>query len=116
MSVVRAGELKMVNVLRKAYYPDWEGMHATPSNFAITQNLHRMIFPGCAETLPEKLSSDYIWAHWGDRHGSPDVHRVSFPDDRVGSHSALARPNHGLALIDVAVKAVTADYEMFSSG
>ncbi|MDG2286555.1 MAG: creatininase family protein, partial [Alphaproteobacteria bacterium] len=95
---------------------DWEGMHATPSEVAITQDLHRVIASGIAEMPPEKLSREYIKAHSGDRHGPADEHRASFPDGRVGSHSALARPEHGRALIDAAVDAAAKDFEMFSRG
>jgi creatinine amidohydrolase len=109
-------DFEPVNILRESYYADWEGMHATPSEVAITQDLHRVIAPGIAEMPPEKLSREYIKAHSGDRHGPADEHRASFPDGRVGSHSALARPEHGRALIDAAVDAAATDFEMFSRG
>jgi creatinine amidohydrolase len=99
-----------VNALRDAYYGDWEGMHATPSEVAITQATHRVIPPGAAETPPRKLSPEYIREHSGDRHGPPDQHREQFPDGRVGSHSALAVPEHGKALLDAAEIAVANDY------
>lgn len=102
-------EFEPVNALRRTYYGEWEGMHATPSEVAITQATHRIIE---ANDLPppRKLSADYIKAHAGDRHGPPDEHRRDFPDGRVGSHSGLARPEHGVALLDAAAKAVAADY------
>lgn len=101
-----------VNALRDAYYGDWEGMHATPSEVAITQATHRVIE---APELgpPEKLSRAYIAAHAGDRHGPPDAHRAAFPDGRVGSHSALARPAHGAALLAAAAQAVAEDFAGF---
>lgn len=100
-----------VNALRKRYYGDWEGMHATPSEIAITQATHRIVAPGEATAPPEQLSAAYIAEHAGDRHGAPDEHRKRFPDGRVGSHSALARPEHGRAILDVAANAVAADFE-----
>ena len=51
-----------------------------------------------------------------EQHGPPDDHRRDFPDGRVGSHSALARPEHGEALIQAAAKCVAADYLAFLSG
>jgi creatinine amidohydrolase len=99
-----------VNALRRKYYGDWEGMHATPSEIALTQDTHRVIAPGIAETPPEKLSSEYIKTHSGDRHGPPDQHRKQFPDGRVGSHSALATPEHGRAIFQAAELAVAEDY------
>jgi creatinine amidohydrolase len=98
-----------VNVLRQDHYGDWEGMHATPSEVAITQATHRILPPGDAEQPPEKLSMDYIRAHSGDRHGPPDEHRAQFPDGRVGSHSALATAGVGQEIIDAAVAALAKD-------
>lgn len=103
-----------VNALRRAYYGDWEGMHATPSEVAITQTLVRVVPPGEAAQPPQKLSRAYIAAHSGDRHGPADEHRAAFPDGRVGSHSALARPAHGPMLLDAAVGAATQDYLTFT--
>ncbi len=99
-----------VNALRRAFYGDWEGMHATPSEVAITQALHRTLEPGIAAGPPRKLSPEEIATRAGDNHGSPDLHRSEFPDGRVGSHSALARPEHGRRLLDVAAEAVAEDY------
>lgn len=99
-----------VNTLRDQYYGDWEGMHATPSEVAITQHTHRIVPPGIAESPPEKLSSQYIKEHAGDKHGPPAEHRARFPDGRVGSHSALAKPEHGRAIIEAAENALALDY------
>jgi len=100
-----------VNALRRELYGDWEGMHATPSEIAITMATDRTP-PVPAEALepPRALSADYIRAHAGDRHGPPAAHRRDFPDGRVGSHSALARPEHGRALLAAAARAVADDY------
>jgi creatinine amidohydrolase len=99
-----------VNRLRTEYYGDWEGMHATPSEISITQETHRIVPPGIAQTPPERLSLEYIREHAGDRHGPPEMHRKQFPDGRVGSHSALARPEHGKALLAAAIEATANDY------
>jgi creatinine amidohydrolase len=106
-------DFSSVNELREKYYGEWEGMHATPSEVAITQATHRIIEPGLAATPPRKLTKDYILTHAGDRHGPPDRHRDDFPDGRVGSHSALADPAHGRELLDAAVAAVGEDYGAF---
>ena len=102
-----------VNQLRQAYYSDWEGMHATPSEVAITQATHRVIAPGIAAEPPEKLTPAFMKTHAGDRHGSPDEHRKQFPDGRVGSHSALAKPVHGVSLLDAASRGLAQDYTGF---
>lgn len=103
-------DFSAVNALREAYYGDWEGMHATPSEVAITQHTHRVVPPGEASQPPERLTKEYLRAHAGDRHGPPDEHRKSFPDGRVGSHSALAKPEHGEAILEAAIGSVADDY------
>jgi creatinine amidohydrolase len=85
-------------------------MHATPSEISITQAYHRIISSPLANEPPEKLSKEYIIAHSGDRHEGPEKHRASFPDGRVGSHSALAKPEHGVALTEAAVLEIKQDY------
>lgn len=99
------------DALRKRLYGDWEGMHGTPSEVAITQALVRSVTG--AEDPPEKLSAAYIRDHAGDRHGEPAEHRRRFPDGRVGSHSALASPEQGAALLESAVREAAADYRVF---
>ena len=58
----------------------------------------------------------YMAAHAGDRHGPPEEHRDRFPDGRVGSHSALATPDQGKALLAAAVGAVADDFAAFAAG
>ena len=103
-----------VNALRSAFYGDWEGMHATPSEVAITQAELRIVQHPDADRPPEKLSPGFIAAHAGDRHGPPDEHRAQFPDGRVGSHSALATPDHGKQLLHTAAQAVAEDFQAFA--
>ena len=105
-------DFEPVNALRREWYGDWEGMHATPSEIAMTQALHRVVDHDGLEP-PRKLSADYIKGHAGDRHGPADEHRASFPDGRVGSHSGLARPDQGQQLFDAACQAVADDYRAF---
>ena len=71
-----------------------------------------MAFPGTISP-PEKLPAGYVERHAGDRHGPPGAHRRRFPDGRVGSHSALATPEHGGTLLDTAAAAVAEDYGRF---
>lgn len=101
--------------LRQEFFGDWEGMHATPSEVAITQALHGRKPAGAAADPPRKLSPDYIAAHSGDRHGPPDEHRRQFPDGRVGSHSNLATPEMGQALLSAAATALARDFEAFTA-
>ena len=96
-----------VNDIRNTEFSDWEGMHATPSEISITQINHRVIdninLNNLAKILPEKLSKEFIVAHSGDKHGSPDEHSKAFPDGRVGSHSALATPEIGIKIVKASV-------------
>ena len=101
-----------VQSLRDSLYGEWEGMHATPAEVAITQHTTGIRHSG-AEDPPRKLTADFVKAHAGDKHGPPDEHKAEFPDGRVGSHSALARPEHGKALFQAAVDAITGDFNAF---
>lgn len=103
-----------VDALRKALFGDWEGMHATPSEVAITQSLHGVLSSRDAAAPPAKLSAEYIRKHSGDRHGPPDEHRAMFPDGRVGSHSALATPDAGARLIETAAQAIGDEFTAFT--
>lgn len=107
-------DFEAVGKLRTELYGDWEGMHATPSEIAITQATHRILPPGAASEPPLKLSAEYIRNRAGDRHDPPDEHRRSFPDGRVGSHSALATPEQGRALLEAAVTGFAEDLENWS--
>lgn len=107
-------DFEPVNNLRRELYGEWEGMHATPSEVAITQATHRVVEHEQLEP-PEKLSAAFIKAHAGDRHGPPEEHRHDFPDGRVGSHSSLARPGDGKRLLSAAIDAVSGDYAAFLS-
>ena len=46
-------------------------------------------------------------------HGPPEEHKHSFPDGRVGSHSVLAKRDHGVRLLSAAISAVEKDYLKF---
>ena len=99
------------DALRRSLYGEWEGMHATPSEVAITQALVRRVEG--AETPPQALSADYLRDHAGDLHGPAAEHRRRFPDGRVGSHSALATPEQGAEILSAAAREAAADYKEF---
>lgn len=109
-------DFTQVNTLRQRHFGDWEGMHATPSEVAITQATHRRVPPGAAAQPPRRLTPVFIRTAAGDRHGPPDEHRRDFPDGRVGSHSALASPKIGRELLRAAASAVARDYRAFVGG
>jgi creatinine amidohydrolase len=109
-------DLAEVNDIRQRLYGAGEGMHATPSEIAITQH----VLPGSRrpDTLPAPtlLSPEFIKFHAGDNHLDAQAHRAQFPDGRVGSHSGLARPEHGEALLAAAAAAAARDYAAFLAG
>ena len=109
-------DFQSVNNLRKKYFGDWEGMHATPSEIAITQVNNRAVKSSLAEKPPEKISREFIRAHAGDKHGSASGHRLAFPDGRVGSHSSLADRDKGKELLKAASYSLEKDYLNFLGG
>ena len=102
-----------VNTLRQQLYGEWEGMHATPSEIAITQSLLGALPANQASEPPKKLSAEFVRDHAGDRHGPPEEHRTDFPDGRVGSHSALATPEDGKRLLSAAAMAIATEFRSF---
>ena len=102
-----------VNEIRQRFYGASEGMHATPSELAITR--HVLPALSCADDLPSPplLSADFIKHHSGDNHASAVAHRAQFPDGRVGSHSGLGLAEHGVALVSAAAEAAARDYAAF---
>jgi creatinine amidohydrolase len=101
------------SALRKELYGGWEGMHATPSEVAITQAIDRHVIRPPLPA-PEALDAAFLAAHAGDNHGPPDAHRARFPDGRVGSWSELARPEHGEQLLALAAREAAEDYRTFA--
>jgi creatinine amidohydrolase len=101
------------NALRQSLYGEWEGMHATPSEIAITQARHRRI-DRAPLPAPRALDAAFRAAHAGDRHGPPEEHRAEFPCGRVGSWSELARPEHGAELLSLAIREAAKDIRSFA--
>lgn len=106
-------EYPQTNALRQQLYGEWEGMHATPSEVAITQARHRRIHRDPLPA-PEALDAAFRAAHAGDRHGPADEHRRRFPCGRVGSWSELARPTDGAQLLALAISEATEDFQSFT--
>ncbi len=102
-----------VDRMRREWYGDAEGMHATPSEVAITQHA----YPDSIRTVdtkpPPTVTAQFIRNHSGDNHWDATTHRAAFPDGRVGSDSALASPDAGRRLVEAAVTEALADYQAF---
>ena len=102
-----------VSKMRCDLYGEWEGMHATPSEIAITQALYPDHLKSQEMPPVRKLSPEFMRDHAGDNHGDPEEHRRRFPDGRVGSDPSLAKPDHGHRLLAAAVSDGIADYRAF---
>lgn len=109
-------DFAQVNEIRQRLYGAAEGMHATPSELAITR--HRLPQFNHPDELPAPplLSPDFIKRHGGDNHEHAAAHRARFPDGRVGSHSGLGLAEHGAALVAAAAAAAARDYAAFLEG
>ncbi|MGA8549253.1 MAG: creatininase family protein [Stellaceae bacterium] len=90
-----------VGQLAKELYGDAEGSHATPSEVAVTQ----FAYPEAIKSAP----LDPEIAPRGDFSDAAEYRR-NFPDGRIGSNSALATPQAGKRLYDLAVAGLTKDY------
>lgn len=104
------------NALRQRLYGAAEGMHATPSELAITRALLPDACPPDALPAPALLDADFIKRHGGDNHADALVHRARFSDGRVGSHSGLGLADHGNELVTLAAQAGALDYAAFLAG
>jgi creatinine amidohydrolase len=101
-----------VNTLRQELYGGWEGLHGTPSEVSITQQVMRTVAREDASP-PEPLSPDDLREAAGDYHGPATRHKEAFADGRVGSYSELANPTHGAQLIEVATQALIQEFNAF---
>lgn len=99
--------------MRRELYGAGEGMHATPSEIAITQHTLPTTRRAAAPGAPVVLDAAFLRDHGGDNHWDAQTHRAAFPDGRVGSDSALARPEHGAALLEAAIEDAIVDYQAF---
>lgn len=89
-----------VEKICRELYPHGHGVHATPSEIAITQW-------GYPEHV-EHASIDPLIAPEGPVREAADF-RARFPDGRIGSNPALARPGDGERLVEAAASALIAD-------
>lgn len=85
-------------------YGNEEGSHATPSEVAVTQ----YVYPQAIKDYP--LSPEVARDH--RIYGAADFRR-RYPDGRMGSNPALATPDHGRQLYDLAVKDLSSNYLEF---
>jgi creatinine amidohydrolase len=98
-------DLPGINSLCTQIFPTGHGMHATPSEIAVTQ----AAFPDRIKTAEysPKIAPN------GPIRDALD-YRARFPDGRIGSDPAQASPEKGQRIIDAAVPALIRDVQAFS--
>src|SRR3546814_203916 len=99
-------DLEGVGELSGRLFPTGHGMHATPSEIAITQWAYPESIksasyrPRVAATGPVREALDF---------------RQRYPDGRMGSDPAQASPDKGESLVSVAATSLTADVAQFAA-
>lgn len=98
-------DLPGVHGLCSSIFPTGHGMHATPSEIAVTQAAypdrikHADYSPQIAPSGPIRDALDY---------------RARFPDGRIGSDPAQASPEKGQRIIDASVSSLLKDVAEFA--
>lgn len=93
-----------VGRLSREFYPGVEGSHATPSEVALTQHVR----PHTIKTVDMSPTV----APAGGFYDARDFRR-RYPDGRIGSNPALARPEHGQRLLEASAAAIAEQYRFF---
>jgi len=105
-----------VSALRRELYGDREGVHATPSEVALTMALHpALAAPPGAWPAWRPLPADPLHDPGGGRHLDAARHRAMFPDGLIGSDPSFARPEHGDALLEAATADVAEAFTAFEA-
>lgn len=101
------------DALRKELYGDWEGLHVTPSEVAITMAAHPGKVGQREEPDPAAITPEFIRDHGGDNHWDAESHKQAFPDGRIGSNPSLAAPEDGRKLLELAAQGAIDDFHAF---
>ncbi|WP_407947918.1 creatininase family protein [Parvibaculum sp.] len=99
-------DFKPVMAFCQQRYGSAHGVHATPSEIAVTQFLH-------PHAIKDIGMSPKV-APWG-RYTDAESYRAAFPDGRIGSDPSLADPADGEKLIALSVEGLIADFRKFEA-
>ncbi|TVT56674.1 MAG: creatininase family protein [Sedimenticola thiotaurini] len=100
-------DVEGVVALRRKYYGEREGRHATPSEIAVVQYLRSDLIH--SEPLPPPVP------YQGEIQGAKDF-REKYPDGRIAAYSSMANPEQGKVLFDTAVKGIVKQVNQFFVG
>lgn len=98
-------DLEGIGELAREQFPEGHGIHATPSEIAVTQ----WAYPDSIKTAGY---SPQI-APWGPIREALDF-RARHPDGRMGSDPSLATPDKGRALVMLAAQSLVKELDAFS--
>ncbi|MFJ7794338.1 creatininase family protein [Pseudomonas sp. NPDC096950] len=98
-------DLEGVGELAREQFPTGHGVHATPSEIAVTQ----WAYP---DSIKSAEYSPQI-APWGPIREAMDF-RARHPDGRMGSDPSLASPEKGRALVMLAAQSLVRELDAFS--
>lgn len=98
-------ELEGVGALANRQFPTGHGVHATPSEIAVTQWAYPESIKSAAYSPPIAPSGPIREAH---------DFRLRFPDGRMGSDPAQATPEKGRELVMLAAQGLVRELETFS--
>ena len=107
-------ELPGVDTLRQRMFGDREGIHATPSEIAITLAGNQLQSIR-GEVAFRALDPAELREHAGDNHQDATRHRAAFPDGCVGSDPSMASEALGKEILAVAAEAFRNDYLEFTA-
>ena len=93
-----------IKELSAELYGDKEGYHATPSEVAVTQYLFPHHIKQAEMEPAPKVKPEF---------GDAEDYRRRYPDGRMASHPALARPEHGERIFRAATEFLAKDYAEF---
>ena len=94
-------------------FGDWEGVHATPSEVAITQHVSPDAIKHREMDAPVRVAQENLRDHPSDDHYDAHHHRERFPDGRIGSDPSLTTPDAGKRLVECAVDEMGEDFRKF---